>query len=120
MKYDNTSVRRRDRLMPEAQAFRLLREGEYGYLSMAGADGEPYGLPISYVWDEAAGSVVYLHCAPEGRKLQVLAQRPQVSFCVVGHTQVDPGDLPRPMRAWWPVRTPRWCRMRKSGGMPFS
>lgn len=90
MKYDNTGVRRRDRLMSEAQALSLLRKGEYGYLSMAGAGGEPYGLPISYVWDEAAGSVVYLHCAPEGRKLRLLAEREEVSFCVVGHTQVVP------------------------------
>lgn len=90
MQYDNTDVRRRDRLMPEEQALRLLREGEYGYLSMADAGGEPYGLPISYVWDEAAGNVVYLHCAPEGRKLRVLAERPDVSFCVVGRTQVIP------------------------------
>lgn len=120
MQYDNTDVRRRDRLMPEEQVLRLLREGEYGYLSMADAGGEPYGLPISYVWDEAAGNVVYLHCAPEGRKLRVLAERPDVSFCVVGARRWCLSASPRPMRVWWPAPGPRWWRTTTSAGMPCS
>lgn len=88
MKYDNTSVRRQDRLLDEDTARMILKNGEYGCLSMVMEDGTPYGIPISYVWD--GGGSVYLHCAPEGLKLRCLAHQPVVSFCVVGKTNVIP------------------------------
>lgn len=88
MNYDNQAIRRQDRLLSEAEASQLLRDGEYGFLSMTDADGTPYGIPISYAWDGA--STIYLHCAPVGRKLRCLAHCAEVSFCVVGSTRVIP------------------------------
>lgn len=86
--YDNAAVRRRDRLLEAGEAEALLRQGEYGVLSMQAEEGGGYGLPVSYVWD--GGTVIYLHCAPEGRKLRCLERCPEVSFCVVGATHVVP------------------------------
>lgn len=86
--YDNAAVRRRDRLLDACEAEALLRQREYGVLSMQAEEGGGYGLPISYVWDGEA--VIYLHCAPEGRKLRCLERCPEVSFCVVGPTHVVP------------------------------
>ncbi len=91
MNYDNSSVRRRDRRLAESDALRLLREAEYGVLSMADHEGVPYGIPVNYVWD--GDECVYLHCAPEGRKLDVLAANPRVSFCVVGKVHLLPGQF---------------------------
>lgn len=91
IKYDNSSIRRQDRLLPEEEAVRLLREGEYGILSMRSEEGGGYGLPLSYAWD-GAGSI-YIHCAPEGRKLRCLDLNPEVSFCVVGATRVLPSKF---------------------------
>lgn len=88
MKYDNTGVRRQDRLLDEDRARELLATAEYGVLSMADEGGEPYGIPVNFVWD-GAGSV-YVHCAPEGRKLRLLAKNPKVSFCVVGRVCLQP------------------------------
>lgn len=88
MIYDNTSVRRQDRLLDEATALRVLKNGEYGYMSMVREDGTAYGIPVSFVWDNE--SAVYLHCAPEGTKLACMAFQPEVSFCVVGRTNVIP------------------------------
>lgn len=88
MIYDNGNVRRRDRLMDEESARRLLREGEYGVLSLVRADGSAYGVPVSYVWD--GEEVVYIHCAPEGEKLRCISGAQMVSFCVVGATNVVP------------------------------
>lgn len=85
MEYDNACVRRQDRLLDSESALTLLREGEYGVLSLCDA-GQPYGLPVNYVWDGA--SSLYIHCAPQGRKLRLLAANPRASFCVVGRTQV--------------------------------
>lgn len=91
MNYDNSSVRRRDRCLAESDALRLLREAEYGVLSMSDHDGVPYGIPVSYVWD--GGECVYVHCAPEGRKLDMLATNQNVSFCVVGQVHLLPGQF---------------------------
>mgnify|MGYP000788993367 FL=1 len=89
-RYDNSTVRRRDRLLAPERALELLREGEYGFLAMVSDDerGGAYGLPLSYVWD--GGDALYIHCAPEGRKLRCLERSPRVTFCVVGRTRVFP------------------------------
>ncbi len=90
MIYDNSSVRRQDRLLDEARARELLAGGEYGCLSLADADGA-YGIPVNYVWDGDAS--IYLHCAPEGRKLRCIDRDDRVSFCVVGRTEVRPSQF---------------------------
>lgn len=86
--YDNCAVRRQDRLLAEDEARMLLRTGEYGVLSMVSEQGAAYGIPLSYVWD--GGTNIYIHCAPEGRKLRALERCADVSFCVVGRTRVIP------------------------------
>ena len=86
MKFDNSKVRRQDRLLDEAEATELLRKGEYGIMSMTGKDSEPYGIPVNFAWDGACS--IYIHCAHEGRKLECLRNDPRASFCIVGHTNV--------------------------------
>lgn len=85
MEYDNSAVRRQDRLLEESDALRLLREGEYGILSFCDRD-QAYGIPVDYAWDGNAS--IFIHCAPEGRKLRILEKNSRVSFCVVGPTRV--------------------------------
>lgn len=87
MKYDNTDVRRQDRLLNEDTAYRLLHNGEYGVLSMIDNTDSAYGIPINYVYDNENDSI-YFHCAVEGKKLQSITSHPQVSFCIIGHTNV--------------------------------
>ena len=87
MRYDNSHVRRQDRLLPEEAALDLLRHGEYGVLSMkAGPESVVYGIPVNYVWDGL--HTIYIHCASEGRKLRLIEAEPEVSFCIVGRTNV--------------------------------
>ncbi len=86
MVFDNSEVRRRDRLMTEDEARGLLLGGEYGFLALASAGGG-YGVPVNYAVD---GSRIYIHCAPEGRKLRALENDARVTFCVVGATRVVP------------------------------
>ena len=91
--YDNSTVRRRDRLLANERALELLRNGEYGFLALISdaEEGGAYGIPLSYVWD--GGEVLYIHCAPQGRKLNCLERSPWVTFCVVGATQVFPSKF---------------------------
>lgn len=86
MQYFNTNIRRQDRLLDEAQATELLKKGEYGIFSVQAEDGGAYGIPINYAFDGKQS--IYLHCAPEGRKLRCIKICNRVSFCIVGHTQV--------------------------------
>lgn len=86
MNYNNENVRRQDRLLDETEAEALLQTGEYGVLSMVTEENSGYGIPINYVWDGHAS--IYLHCAPEGRKLLAITRNNNVSFCVVGQTNV--------------------------------
>jgi uncharacterized protein len=83
-------IRRQDRLLEPAQMETLLNEGEYGFLSMCATNGHGYGIPLSYARE---GQCLYFHCAPEGYKLQNLTANNQVSFCVVGKTQVIPNKF---------------------------
>lgn len=83
--YSTNNIRRQDRLLEQEAAVKLLRMGEYGVLSLCGADGA-YGVPLSYAWD--AEEAIYFHCAPEGEKLEHIKHNPNVSFAIVGHTHV--------------------------------
>lgn len=85
--YDNSRVRRQDRLLSEDMAEDVLREGEYGFLSMVDCHNAGYGIPVNYVWD---GEAIYLHGALDGEKIRAITLNPQVSFCVVGQTRVIP------------------------------
>lgn len=86
IRYDNTQVRRQDRLLHEERAMELLHEGEYGFLALGGPEGG-YGIPLNYA---AEGNSIYFHCAPEGEKLERIRRCGLASFCIVGRTAPQP------------------------------
>lgn len=63
----------------------LLTAGEYGVMSTVAGDGQPYGVPLNYVYLDGH---IYFHCAQEGHKLDNIAANNKVSFSVVGKTEV--------------------------------
>ena len=83
-------MRKNDRSMNEAAIVELLRMTEYGVLSMAGLDSYAYGVPLSYVFLNGA---LYFHSALEGYKLDCIQENNQVSFCVVGETEILPSKF---------------------------
>lgn len=89
-RYDNSNIRRQDRLLDEKEAMALLEAGEYGVMSMV-ADGMPYAVPVSYAYD--GSGAIYVHCAPEGEKLEALRKCGDVVFVVVGKTEVLPSKF---------------------------
>jgi nitroimidazol reductase NimA-like FMN-containing flavoprotein (pyridoxamine 5'-phosphate oxidase superfamily) len=57
---------------------RILAEEETGVLCLV--DGtSPYGVPLSYAWLD---KTIVFHCAPRGRKLEVLRRNDRVVFIV--------------------------------------
>jgi uncharacterized protein len=81
------NIRRKDREITTREAIEILNSAEYGVLSTVGKDGQPYGVPLSYVY---RNSSIYFHCALIGQKLDNITDNPKVSFCVVGKTKVLP------------------------------
>ena len=80
-------MRRKDKKMTPDEAIKLLLEGEYGILSTVHSDGQPYGVPLNYVYRD---NHIYFHSALSGRKIENIQQHPNISFCVVGDTKVAP------------------------------
>ena len=80
-------MRRKAQQLPPAEAEAILRAGSSGVLALAGEEGYPYALPISYVYHEGR---LYFHCAPTGHKLDAVARCPKASFCVIAQDDVVP------------------------------
>ena len=80
-------MRRKTQQLPRAEAEEILRAGSSGVLALAGEEGYPYALPISYVYH---GGRLYFHCAPAGHKLNAIARCPKASFCVIAQDDVVP------------------------------
>ena len=83
-------MRRSDKALPSDVVVSLLQEGEYGVLSTVDGDGQPYGVPLNYTFDNGR---LYFHCALAGHKLDNLLANDKVSFCVVGRTKVLPAEF---------------------------
>ncbi|MBI5695583.1 MAG: pyridoxamine 5'-phosphate oxidase family protein [Nitrospirae bacterium] len=83
-------MRRADREISHEEAERLLAGGEYGVLSTVDKDGQPYGVPLNYVYRDGC---IYFHSAPAGHKLDNIADNAKVSFCVIGATELLPAKF---------------------------
>ena len=83
-------MRRQDKKIDNEEAASILEAGEYGVLSTTRSNGYAYGVPVSYAY--SSGNI-YFHCAPEGQKLDNIKHNNKVSFCVVGSTEILPGNF---------------------------
>ena len=83
------SVHKPRRSTDEEEARQVLREGKIGVLSLASPQGEPYGVPLNYVYD-GEENALYCHCFVRGRKLEFLAANPRVSFVVAVDVEAAP------------------------------
>ena len=81
------AMRRKKQALDPAACGAILQAGTSGVLALSGADGQPYAVPLSYVYH--AGKI-YFHCAKAGHKLDLLGQNPKASFCVIGQDRVAP------------------------------
>ena len=83
-------MRRKDKEIGTDETIKLLTECEYGVLSTVGDDGQPYGVPLNYVYKD---NCIYFHCALKGHKIDNIANNSKVSFCAVGNTKVLPSEF---------------------------
>lgn len=68
-------MRRKDKEITDPEAIvSIIRRSTVCRLGMSD-DGQPYVIPMSFGYQDGA---VYFHCAPEGRKIEILRKNPRV------------------------------------------
>jgi nitroimidazol reductase NimA-like FMN-containing flavoprotein (pyridoxamine 5'-phosphate oxidase superfamily) len=81
-------MRRADRLVTDRAAMDdVLRCADVLHLAMTGEDG-PYLVPVNFGYD---GQRIWVHCAEEGHKLDLLAADPRVCFEACVDVRIVPG-----------------------------
>jgi uncharacterized protein len=78
-------MRRKKQQLSEVETIEILIKCTSGVLALAGDDGYPYAVPLSYAYKDGR---VFFHCARTGYKLECLARNNRVSFCVIERDQV--------------------------------
>ena len=84
-------MRRFKQLLSEQAAKEILDNAPDGVLSLIGPAGEPYGVPISYVYD--GDKRIYFHSAVKGHKIDCIQANGRCSFCVIGQDLVVPDEF---------------------------
>lgn len=80
-------MRRKKQSLSKEQVSAVLKRNSYGILSLCGADGMPYGVPLNYVYKDGC---FYFHCAKDGYKTDLIAANGNASFCIVDKDTVTP------------------------------
>ena len=82
-------LRRKRQALSRADCEAVLSRGTSGVLALAGDDGYPYAVPLSYLYED--GKLLF-HCAREGHKLDAVARCDKASFCVIDQDRVVPEE----------------------------
>jgi nitroimidazol reductase NimA-like FMN-containing flavoprotein (pyridoxamine 5'-phosphate oxidase superfamily) len=78
-------MRRSDKQIKDlADLEAILHSAQICHLSMVDGD-KPYVVPLNFGYEEGA---LYFHSAPEGRKIDVLQQNPEVCFSIVARHEI--------------------------------
>lgn len=80
-------MRRKNQQLSAEETEDILRAGTSGVLALAGDNGYPYAVPMSYVY---SGGKIYFHCAKEGHKLDSMLRCGKASFCVIAEDNIVP------------------------------
>ena len=86
-----TEMRRKDRQLTQEEALEILKTGAFGVLATLGENGYPYGVPLSYAYDD--GKIYFHGTSAVSLKDANISFHPQVSFTVVGKTEVLPSKF---------------------------
>ena len=84
------AMRRTKCVLQDETAEKILREGIFGVLALAGDENYPYAVPINYAY---ADGKIYFHSATTGHKIDAIKNNPKASFCVVDKHEVVAEEL---------------------------
>lgn len=94
-------MRRNNQLLEITHCHEILSTARRGVLSVLGDEGYPYGLPVNFVFDPAAGEhgSILFHSALTGHKVDALAACDKASFCTTDEGFQNEGEW------WWYVHS---------------
>lgn len=84
-------MRRFKQILDEGSSKEILRAATNGVLSLVDRDGEPYGVPLSFVYD--GDRRIYFHSAVMGHKIECIEHDSRCSFCVVDRDMIVPEEF---------------------------
>lgn len=88
MEETKRTMRRADRQLSDEQTLEILMKGEYGVLATVSPEGQPYGVPVNYFYQDGC---IYMHGTKDGGlKVDNLRSNDRASFTVVGGTELMP------------------------------
>jgi nitroimidazol reductase NimA-like FMN-containing flavoprotein (pyridoxamine 5'-phosphate oxidase superfamily) len=94
-----TCVRKFDReITNRSEIDDLLERIDTGHLGMC-EDSKPYVIPFNYFYDRSEGKI-YIHCADEGHKIDIIKKNPEVCF-EVAEVGVDENAVDQRCPEWW-------------------
>lgn len=82
-------MRRKEREKDYAYALRIIDASTHATVSMVD-EGIPYAVPLSIVRQE---NVLYFHCGPVGRKVDILSKNPNVFVTFIGADDICKDDF---------------------------
>lgn len=85
-------MRRFRQALPADISKQILSECSSGVLSLNDSDGQPYGVPLNYVYD-ATSEIIYFHSAKAGHKIESIGEGCICSFCVIGMDKIVPDEF---------------------------
>ncbi len=80
-------MRRFKQQLTEGQSIEILRKATAGVLSLCGADGMPYGVPLSHVYHDGK---LYFHSALVGHKIDLIRENANACFTVIAKDEIHP------------------------------
>ena len=72
------AMRRKTQELDHESTAEILKRGTSGVLAVAGDDGYPYAVPLSYAYDEDGNRFIF-HSATKGHKIDALLREPKAS-----------------------------------------
>jgi nitroimidazol reductase NimA-like FMN-containing flavoprotein (pyridoxamine 5'-phosphate oxidase superfamily) len=85
MKLRNDMRRHEKAISDLAYIEAILKKAPVGILSLSDGD-TPYSIPVNFCYEQGK---ILLHCAKEGRKIQILQDNPQACFLIVHPVDVE-------------------------------
>ena len=82
-------MRRKRQQLSDEESIGILEKATSGTLALLGDGGYPYGVPISYAYDDGK---LYFHSALSGHKVDAIRACDKASFCVIDQDSVKPAE----------------------------
>lgn len=80
-------MRRQKQALETKENIAILERNTSGTLALCGIDQKPYAVPLSYVYRKGK---IYFHVALQGKKLDLIQENANASFCVIDQDEVLP------------------------------